>query len=126
MNEAPDSQQADPEDPLPLRPVEFYILLALSEGECHGYGIVQTTEERSGGDVRLDTGTLYRAIMRLQEQGLLEEAERRDAEDLDRRNRRYYRLTAAGRQIAAAEARRLAGLVRDARASRLLEEEPAG
>jgi len=126
MSEEPGGERHELGDLIPLRPVEFYILLALSEGECHGYGIVQTTEERSGGDVRLDTGTLYRAIMRLQERGLLEEAPRRDAADLDRRNRRYYRLTPAGREVASAEARRLDGLVRDARASRLLEEEPAG
>lgn len=121
-----DDDRPDIDDLVPLRPVEFYILLALSEDECHGYGIVQITEERSGGNVRLDTGTLYRAIMRLHEQGLLEESERRDAEDLDHRNRRYYRLTPAGREVATAEARRLAGLVHDARASHLLEEEPAG
>lgn len=126
MSEASGDVGPEVEDLVPLRPVEFYILLALSEGECHGYGIVQTTEERSGGEVRLDTGTLYRAIMRLRERGLLEEAERRTAEDLDHRNRRYYRLTAAGREVATAEARRLAGLVRAARASRLLEEEPTG
>lgn len=105
---------------LPLRPVEFYILLALSEGETHGYGIVRATEQRSGGDVRLDTGTLYRALFRLRQTGLVAEADRRAAEDLGGRRRRYYRLTDAGRTVAKAEARRLAGLVRDATLAQLL------
>jgi DNA-binding PadR family transcriptional regulator len=105
---------------LPLRPVEFYILLALSEGETHGYGIVRATEERSGSDVRLDTGTLYRALFRLREAGLVEETDRRAADDLGGRRRRYYRLTPRGRTVAVAEARRLAGLVRDATLAKLL------
>ena len=111
---------------LPLRPVEFYILLALAERDLHGWGIVQATLKRSRGGVRLDPGTLYRALRRLQDAGLLVDAERRPAPDLADRRRRYYRLAAAGRRVAAAEAERLAGLVRDARLSKLISgPEPA-
>jgi DNA-binding PadR family transcriptional regulator len=107
---------------LPLRPVEFYILLALAEHDTHGFGIIRATEERSGGSIRLDPGTLYRAITRLGEDGLLEEANRRPAADLADKRRRYYRLTDLGREVARAEARRLAELVRDARSSDLIRD----
>lgn len=106
----------------PLRPVEFYILLALARGASHGYGIIQATEEQSDGRVSLDPGTLYRALARMKDDGLIEEADRREAEDLQDRRRRYYRLTPSGRELAAAEADRLAGLVRAAEAAELLDE----
>lgn len=105
-----------------MRPVEFYVLLALARGELHGYGIMQATAEQSGGATTLDPGTLYRAIARLQRDGLLQESERREADDLDARRRRYYALTEAGRQAAAAEARRLAGLVKAAAEHDLLDD----
>jgi DNA-binding PadR family transcriptional regulator len=105
---------------LPLRPVEFYILLALAEHPTHGYGIVVATEERSGGRIRLDTGTLYRALDRLRAAGLLAEGEAA-AQD-DSRRRCLYHLTVLGREVAAAEAGRLAGLVRDARSTALLDD----
>lgn len=99
----------------PLRPVEFYILLGLVEGELHGYGIIQRTEQQSQGRIRLDPGTLYRAIRRLREGGLVDHAARRATDDLeDGRQRRYYQLTSAGRDVAEREARRIANLARDA------------
>jgi len=104
-----------------MRPVEFYILLALGRGEMHGYGIIRETERQSGGQVRLDPGTLYRAIQRLARSGLLEEAQRVPAEDLGQRRRRYYRITEAGRTAAAREARRMALLVRSAADVHLIE-----
>lgn len=107
---------------LPMRPVEFYILLALAGGELHGYGIIQATERQSEGRVTLDPGTLYRALRRLRDAGLLEESGRREAGDLDARRRRYYTLTASGRACAAQEARRLAGLVRAAAETDLLDD----
>ncbi len=107
---------------LPLRPVEFYVLLALAEGDSHGYGIIQSTLERSQGQVRLDPGTLYRAIVRLADQGMLAEASRRNAEDLDDKRRRYYAITAFGREVAGAEARRMSGLVTDAQVSNLIRD----
>ena len=104
----------------PMRPVEFYILLALAEGNLHGYGIIQSTLERSHGEVRLDPGTLYRAIVRLRDDELLVEEPRRAAADLEHKRRRYYAITALGQKVAAAEARRMAGLVEDARVSSLI------
>jgi DNA-binding PadR family transcriptional regulator len=103
---------------LPLRPVEFHILLALAEGDLHGYAIRQEAAQRSGGEVLLEPGTLYRALRRLLEAGLV--AERRpDGADTDER-RRTYRLTDLGRRAAAAEAERMAELVTAARRRRLV------
>ena len=116
------SSAQDPDSFLPMRPVEFYILLALADSDCHGYGIIQATLERSGGTIRLDPGTLYRAITRLKESGLLAEADRREAADLANQRRRYYGITELGRRIAAAEAERMSGLVEDARLNNLLDE----
>jgi len=104
---------------LPMRPVEFYILLALAEGDLHGYGIIQATEERTGGAVRLDPGTLYRAIVRLDDAGFLREAASGEAQGASDRRRRTYRITEAGREAAVAETERMAALVDDARAVRL-------
>jgi DNA-binding PadR family transcriptional regulator len=98
----------------PMRPIEFYILLALCRGETHGYGIIGETERQSDGAVKLDPGTLYRAIGRLGQAGLLSEVSRREATDLDQRRRRYYAITPAGRDVAAREARRMSGLVQAA------------
>lgn len=104
---------------LPMRPVEFYILLALAEEDLHGYGIIQATLERSGGAIRLDPGTLYRAIVRLADAGLLRETDRRESDDDADRRRRYYAITEDGKSVARAEAERMAGLVDDARAVHL-------
>lgn len=108
-----------PPPPVVLRPVEFEILLSLAPGECHGYAIIQATAERTGGAVALETGTLYRALRRLLEAGLVAPVTRRPEPDEDER-RRYYRLTPRGRAAAAAEAARLARLVDAARSARLL------
>ena len=106
----------------PMRPVEFYILLALAESDQHGYGIIQSTLERSGGTVRLDPGTLYRAIVRLADDNLLIEEPRKAAEDLGDKRRRYYAITPLGRKAAAVEAQRMAGLVEDARLTELFSD----
>jgi DNA-binding PadR family transcriptional regulator len=111
-----------PQSHAPLRPVEFQILLVLAEGEAHGYSIIRETEARTGGRMRLEPGTLYRAMQRLTQQGLIRESDRRPAPDLDDQRRRYFALTAAGREAAAAEARRMARLVEAARAADLLKE----
>jgi DNA-binding PadR family transcriptional regulator len=105
---------------LPLRPVEFDILLSLAAGERHGYGIIQDAERRGDGPVP-DVGTLYRALRRLQDQNLIEEAGRRPARDADDDRRHYYRLTPLGLRVARAEAKRLAALTRAARLGGLLE-----
>jgi DNA-binding PadR family transcriptional regulator len=102
---------------LPLPPATFHILLALADGERHGYAIIQEIASRTGGEVRLGAGTLYRSIQRMLEQGLIVETEDRPAPELDDERRRYYALTRLGSAAARAEASRLARLVRLARAS---------
>jgi DNA-binding PadR family transcriptional regulator len=100
----------DPHRFLPLSPHQFHILLALTDGERHGYGVIQEVEQRTGGELRLGTGTLYTAIARLVELGLIADSGRED----DRR--RYYRLQPIGRAVLRAETRRLEALVNHAHA----------
>lgn len=103
----------------PLRGVEFHILLSLAAGERHGYGIIQDIEARDAAAVP-DVGTMYRALARMVESGLIEPAERRPAADLGDERRNYYQITPAGRRVARAEAERLETLTRAARLGGLL------
>ena len=100
---------------LPLTPVVFEIALALAPGERHGYEIMQEVERRSDGQIVLHPGTLYRALGRLLDQGLIEELDERPGPTNDDERRRYYRLTALGQAVARAEVERLAGQVTAAR-----------
>jgi DNA-binding PadR family transcriptional regulator len=111
---------ADPDSFLPLRPVELEVLLTLSAGEAHGYGIIKESEVRAGGLGRLETGTLYRALRRLTSDGLVEPTEGRPLQDADDERRTYYAITPLGRAVASAEARRLEAQVEAARAVDLL------
>lgn len=104
-----------PEDFLPLPSAAFHILLALGEDDRHGYGVIQDVLARTGGQVRLSPGTLYRTIQRLMEQGLVVETRERPQPEFDDERRRYYRLTPLGRAAARAETSRLADLVKQAR-----------
>lgn len=104
---------------LPLRPVEFDVLLSLATGERHGYGIIQDAEARGSATVP-DVGTLYRALHRMQEHGLIAPSARREAPDAGDARRLYYRVTALGLRVARAEARRLAALTRAAVATGLI------
>lgn len=104
---------------LPLTPVVFEILLSLAGGERHGYHIMQAVDARTGSRITLHPGTLYRAIARLLDEGLIEELDERPDPSTDER-RRYYRLTPFGRDVAEAEAERLESQVQAARALRLL------
>lgn len=104
---------------LPLPPATFHILIALADGDRHGYGIIQDIAARTNGAVRLSAGTLYRSIQRMLEQGLVDETQERPAPDEDDERRRYYRLTPFGNAVACAEARRLSELVKLAQASGL-------
>jgi DNA-binding PadR family transcriptional regulator len=104
---------------LPLTPISFEILLALLQGDLHGYAILQAVEARLTGKLPLRTGTIYRALARLMDEGLIDRTGAAGDEDP---RRRYYRITAHGRTTAKAEARRLADQVEAARAHRLLPE----
>lgn len=105
---------------LPLTPAIFHILLALSSGERHGYGIMQEVAASTQGQMCLGPGTLYRSIKHLLEVGLIEESDERPDASLDNERRRYYQLTSLGQRAAQAEAERLARLVRLARERHLL------
>ena len=107
---------ADVDALLPLPPVTFHILMALADGDRHGYAIIQDVASRTDGELRVGAGTLYRSIHRMLEQGLIIESNRRPARALDDERRRYYRLTPFGTAVARAETRRLTRLVRLARA----------
>src|SRR5262245_51556299 len=97
-----------PAEASPLTPTMFHILLALADGEKHGYGILKAVEQDTGGQISLLTGTLYRAIKRLMEMGLLAESDERPDPELDDERRRYYRITAPGQKALSAEAERMA------------------
>ncbi|HUL72399.1 MAG TPA: PadR family transcriptional regulator [Vicinamibacterales bacterium] len=108
---------------LPLTPISFEILLALTDGDRHGYAILQHVESRTGGVLPMRTGTLYRALARLEEAGLIDlvdAPQKPPGVASDDERRRYYRITARGRQVARDEARRLAGQVAAARSRHLL------
>jgi DNA-binding PadR family transcriptional regulator len=102
----------------------FHVLLALAEGDRHGYGIGTDVDRQTDGTVRLGPGTLYGLIKRLLADGLIVETDERPDPEFDDERRRYYRLTDFGRRIACAEAVRLERLVNQARARRLLPESP--
>lgn len=105
-------------DPLPS--AAFQILLSLAGQDLHGYGIMRQVSEQTGGRMRLGPGTLYSSIQALLEEKLIAEAGQKEDAKLGTERRRYYRLTAAGRKVARSEAERLAGLLRVARAKKIL------
>jgi len=104
----------------PLTPAVFHILLALADADRHGYGIAQEVAARTGGQVRLGPGTLYGTLTRLLDVGLVEDCSSPRKTDPSDERRRYYHLTARGRQMARTEARRLADLVSLARDKALI------
>ena len=111
---------------LPLNPRALVVLLGLAEGDAHGYEIKKRAERQSAGSVSLDVGSLYRTLAQFLADGLIDErAQPRGANGGDPR-RRYYALTDLGREVLAAELRRLAGLVEFARAAALLERPEGG
>ena len=109
-----------PQKHLPLSPAAFAILLALRDGEKHGYAILRDVNENTQGAVRLLPGTLYNLLKRMLEDGWIEESGERPDPLLDDERRRYYRLTGLGGQVVALEAERLARLVGVARQHGLL------
>ena len=114
-----------PEELLPLPTAAFHILVALAEGDRHGYAIMQDIAERTSGKIRMSPGTLYGAVSRLLEQGLITELREASRIGVDER-RRCYRVTAFGRQVAAAEAERMSEMLRQARSTGLLPKRVPG
>ena len=114
----PDNEQRAPEALLPLTPTVFHILLALADGEKHGYAIMQEVEAHTGGAMRMGPGTLYGSIQRMIDAGLIEEFSRRSSDDDDRR--RYYRMTAFGRRVLDLELARLRAVIEIAREKNLI------
>jgi DNA-binding PadR family transcriptional regulator len=109
---------------LPLTPAVFNILLALADGEKHGYAIMNEVEAITQGEVKMGPGTLYGSIKRMIEAGLIEETAERPDPSLDDQRRRYYRLTGLGLRMAKAEAERLARQVAAAQAKHMLQGQP--
>jgi DNA-binding PadR family transcriptional regulator len=104
----------------PLTPAVFHILLALADGEKHGYAIMKDVEDQTSGQIKMGPGTLYGSIKRMLAGGLIEETDERPDPALDDERRRYYRLTIQGQVVVAAESRRLALAVKVARQKKVL------
>jgi DNA-binding PadR family transcriptional regulator len=105
---------------LPLTPPTLHTLVALADGDKHGYAILKEIERRTDGAVRLSAGTLYALLGRATADGLIAETDERPDVALDDERRRYYRLTPLGRQVAVAEIARLESIVEMAREKRLV------
>ncbi|HEX9700783.1 MAG TPA: PadR family transcriptional regulator [Acidobacteriota bacterium] len=124
---APISTRADPHAVLPLSAVDLQILLVLTGGELHGYGLMKAVEEQSRGKVRLEVGSLYRVIKRLLGNRLIEESDdgppdggAASGSSRGPKPRRFYKISELGREVAAAEVRRLAEVIETARAQALI------
>jgi DNA-binding PadR family transcriptional regulator len=113
------ADQGDVQGFLPLPASVMHIVVALADGDKHGYAIMRDIAELSAGAVRMGSGTLYGSIKRMLEQGLIEEADERPDPALDDQRRRYYRLTDLGRRVGAAEHGRLSSLVNAGRSRQL-------
>lgn len=109
--------QESPKSFLPLTPAVFHVLVALGDSEAHGYAIMRDVARRSRDAVQLGAGTLYGAISRLLENGLIEECDERPDPEMDDARRRYYRLTDLGARVLGAETKRMSDLVRIARST---------
>jgi len=113
-------EQPSPEAFLPLTPAVLHIMLALVDGERHGYSIMQEVTLRTGGKVRMGPGTLYGSIKRMIADGLIEESAERPDPALDDERRRYYRLTNLGQRVMRAEVQRLEQIVHLARSKQIV------
>lgn len=114
------NQSRKAEDMLPLTPAVLHILLALADGERHGYGIMQEVTRRAGGQVKMGPGTLYGSLKRMLADGLIEEAGERPDPALDDERRRYYRLTSFGLRVMQAEVLRLHQIVQLAQSKQVM------
>lgn len=95
----------------PLTPAVLHILLALSAGERHGYGIMKQVNADSEGNVKMGPGTLYGSIARMTEAGLVRESDRRVDPEIDDERRIYYQLTSTGQKALKAELKRYRSVV---------------
>lgn len=111
---------ADTRSFLPLSPLAFQVLLSLSDESRHGYAIIQEIAERTDGLIAMRTGTMYLLLQRMVADGLIEESSSRPKADEDDERRRYYVVTALGRSVATAEAKRLEAMVGQARRKQVL------
>jgi len=115
-----ETTKTKPEKFIPVKPSVFSILMVLSEGDSHGYGIKKEVEARSNKQVRLEPGTLYRVIGKLLDDGLIGETNHNPDETNDDERRRYYTLLPLGRQVLVAETERLASMIDSARSRNLI------
>jgi DNA-binding PadR family transcriptional regulator len=113
-------QRRDPRAWLPLSPTVLHVLLALVDGDKHGYAIIKEVRRRTDGDVDLGASSLYAVLKRLLADDLVVETDERPDPALDDERRRYYRLTPFGHAVAAEELRRLESVIAQARAKRLV------
>ena len=111
--------EKEPQDLLPLPPAQLHILLALVDGEKHGYAVMSEVEQMTDGEVSMGPGTLYGAIKRMLNAGLIEESDDRPDPELDDQRRRYYRTTGFGARVLDAELSRLVQLIRAAEAKKV-------
>lgn len=112
--------KTEPEDLLPLTPAVFHVLMALADGERHGYAIMQEVAAHTDGRINMGPGTLYGTIKRLIEARLIEESDERPDPHLDDERRRYYRLSGLGERVVRAEAQRYAEMAAVARGKKLI------
>ena len=112
--------RSDPDSLLPLTPGMFQVLIALADGEKHGYAILKEVARRTGGEVTLSAATLYTIVRRFVQEGVIAESAERPDPSLDDERRRYYRLTPFGRDVAKAEAARMETVLGMARAKKLI------
>src|SRR3954470_2284193 len=114
------TKRRDPGDCLPLTPAMFEVLIALADGEKHGYAVLKEVARRTGGRITLSPGTLYAIVRRFVQEGVVAESDERPDPALDDERRRYYRLTDFGRSVAMAEARRMETALGMARSKSLI------
>jgi DNA-binding PadR family transcriptional regulator len=112
------AEQTAPQQP--LTPAVFHILLALADGEKHGYSIMKDVEAQTNGGLKMGPGTLYGSIKRMLTSGFIEEAEERPDPALDDERRRYYQLSNMGQKVLSAESQRLEQAVKIARQKQVL------
>jgi len=113
-------KRTDPDSLIPLTSGMFQVLIALADGEKHGYAIIKEVTRRTGGEIALSAGTLYSIVRRFVQEGVIAEAAERPDPALDDERRRYYRLTDFGRDVARAEAARMETALGMARAKKLI------